>query len=82
MYKSIHIVFGYGFGDSLSSPYMDIVIIKIPVKVSTAPICDSSPYLLGRIVASNQVVYHIRMSNTLFDRFFVAEIHFHEDDTA
>lgn len=81
MDEAVDIVLGDSFGDALSTLDVDVLEREVPeTQVNTCPspspplLFPASPNSLGRIIATDQVVDDIRVSDALLDGLGVAQV--------
>ena len=74
MDESINVVFGDCISDPFRSVNVDVCVGEVPALL--AIIYNLPCYSLCRILATDKVVHHVRVTDTLLDRLGVAEIVF------
>lgn len=79
MDEAVNIIFGDSFGDALSTLDMDVLEREVPgtqvnTRASPPQLFPVNPDSLGRVVATDQVVDDIGVSDALLDGLGVAQV--------
>lgn len=83
MDETVHVVLGNSFGDALSTVHVHINVGEVPgfhpsvfMRIGDHIQPNALHNSLGRVLATNEVVHNIRVTDALLDGLRVAEIVF------